>query len=979
MKFIYTLLISFLLSVPVFAQTLVGSWQFNGNANDASGNNLNGTVYNATLTAGQAGIPNTAYQFNGINSHIDVGPYTPLLDLPTWTIQTTVRIDGFNSNTCQQENVVARGTSYGFDSYGVALNDNTYDNSCALYSPNNTEFVSGAAGSPTTNWHNGNYIQLNTWYCLTVTYDGSKLIEYRNGIAMDSVNWPNQYNYGTTQPLLSFGYYPLGGISFPYWLNGAIDNVTIWSGVMSTAATVSLAQHHDTICAGNHITLTATGSGAYSWSPTTGLSTLTGPSVIASPTTTTTYYVTSTGLGCNTAIDSVTVVVLPSGPTTIVASSPNCAGSPISLSTAAITGGSYYWTGPGGFASNVQSPVILNATTVNSGTYFLQTTQPNGCSSAVITTVIVVNAIPPAPIASNITYCQFDNATTLAATGIPGGTLQWYTVATGGIPVASVVPSTATAGTTIYYVSQVVNGCEGQRTPLVVTIKAKPPLPTGAGSYIFCQYDVVPNLNVTGQGLQWFTISIGGIGSATTPTLSSSTVDTMTYYVSETVNGCASDRMPITVIVKAKPQPPHVTDTNYCRGSATLTLKASGQGITWYTSDTIQTGTIVSPVLSSASAIGSFTYYVSQKINGCESNRAALRVEIDNMPVVGVMAAAKSPLCQYDTISFSDSSIIIPGYNYLWSLPTGSTLLNGSLTNGAPITVILHNSGTYQEELIVTNKKCVATASYNVLVTPSPEGNLDVKKTVCVDEQVIVELTGKKNVTSFTVDLGGGSLLSVDSTSDIYYAMWHNAGVYTITVNLSPSGATGCGYGLFEDTITVYPLPDVHIEPLNGSLICDGDNVVMNAVDPAITNVYEWAPLGVFYSRDKGTSAVAIIDSSVYIYLQATSSYGCVNTDSVYIAAKSCCGLYFPNAFTPNEDGKNDIFRPITQGNHKVSIFSIENRYGQVVFTTIDERKGWDGKLDGVEQPIGTYFFLIKYQCSDGKDYLKKGDFELIR
>ncbi len=215
--------------VPASAQAqAIGVWQFNGDANNAAGYGANGVVYNATLTTGRSGIPFTAYQFNGINSHIDI-PFDTLWNMRTWTIQTAVRIDGFNADTCQEEGIVSYGTQNAGNFYAVSLTDNVHDNSCTTYSPNNTEFVASAAGTAAPAWYDGSYIQLHQWYCLTFTYDGRSIKRYINSTFVDSLQWTNQYNYGNTQSSLVFGYSPGSGGNHPNWLNGAIDIVTIYA------------------------------------------------------------------------------------------------------------------------------------------------------------------------------------------------------------------------------------------------------------------------------------------------------------------------------------------------------------------------------------------------------------------------------------------------------------------------------------------------------------------------------------------------------------------------------------------------------------------------------------------------------------------------------------------------------------------------------------------------------------------------------
>lgn len=237
------LLFSLLALSPLFsgAQTLIGSWSFNGNANDNSGNGLNGTVYNATLTTGKAGVVNTAYHFNGTNAHIDV-PYNSLLNLSNWTIQIAYQVDAFSSSTCQEENLLTRGTYLGSDFMLMSFNDDIYDGSCTTYSPNYNEFIAGPAGNITsTPYHVSFYLQTGVWYCHTVSYDGTYMKTYVNGTLTDSTLWSNQYNFSnsaTVQPVLSFGYYPNGGTNYPYWFNGDIDYIKIWNGALSATQIV---------------------------------------------------------------------------------------------------------------------------------------------------------------------------------------------------------------------------------------------------------------------------------------------------------------------------------------------------------------------------------------------------------------------------------------------------------------------------------------------------------------------------------------------------------------------------------------------------------------------------------------------------------------------------------------------------------------------------------------------------------------------
>ena len=89
--------------------------------------------------------------------------------------------------------------------------------------------------------------------------------------------------------------------------------------------------------------------------------------------------------------------------------------------------------------------------------------------------------------------------------------------------------------------------------------------------------------------------------------------------------------------------------------------------------------------------------------------------------------------------------------------------------------------------------------------------------------------------------------------------------------------------------------------------------------------------------------------------------------------------IYIPNAFTPNGDYLNDVFKIGDMRNQQLIDFSIYNRYGQVVFKTTDPKKGWDGKINSKDQPISTFVYLIRYKDFTGKLQFAKGTFMLLR
>jgi len=108
---------------------------------------------------------------------------------------------------------------------------------------------------------------------------------------------------------------------------------------------------------------------------------------------------------------------------------------------------------------------------------------------------------------------------------------------------------------------------------------------------------------------------------------------------------------------------------------------------------------------------------------------------------------------------------------------------------------------------------------------------------------------------------------------------------------------------------------------------------------------------------------------------------GCDSIVEVVVLKDSACKqfLYIPTAFTPNDDNKNDIFKPVGQGKLLQYSFVIYNRWGKKVFSTNDFYNGWDGRVNGHLQTAGTYVWFCKYQLAGEPLQTQKGTVALIR
>jgi gliding motility-associated-like protein len=125
---------------------------------------------------------------------------------------------------------------------------------------------------------------------------------------------------------------------------------------------------------------------------------------------------------------------------------------------------------------------------------------------------------------------------------------------------------------------------------------------------------------------------------------------------------------------------------------------------------------------------------------------------------------------------------------------------------------------------------------------------------------------------------------------------------------------------------------------------------------------------------------IALPRNDIEYVVRVSNNVGCFDTDSIRVHVfKLKADMYVPNAFTPNGDDKNNIFRPIPIGMKSVDIFRVWNRWGQMVYSGTGNGSGWDGKFGGKPQETATYVWY-----AEGVDYLnnkikRKGSVVLIR
>jgi len=143
---------------------------------------------------------------------------------------------------------------------------------------------------------------------------------------------------------------------------------------------------------------------------------------------------------------------------------------------------------------------------------------------------------------------------------------------------------------------------------------------------------------------------------------------------------------------------------------------------------------------------------------------------------------------------------------------------------------------------------------------------------------------------------------------------------------------------------------------------------------------YTWSP-NLYISRNAGNKiTVKPYQNTTYI-VKGKDELGCYGQDSVtvFFFKEGDQKLFMPTAFTPNGDGKNEIFRPIFIGPYAKYDFRIYNRWGQLVYESKVPNAGWDGRINGIPQKADVYIFYITAEGGCNGNFVQKGTFALIR
>ena len=569
----------------------------------------------------------------------------------------------------------------------------------------------------------------------------------------------------------------------------------------------------------------------------------------------TNYYVSSynTTTGCESSrtLLVVTVTAAPAAPVQGT-NGPYCVGETASPVSATPAGGAtllWYSAATGGVGS--ATAPTPTTTTQGTQTFYVSSFVSGGCESTRTMITVTVNDLPiPPSVSPTGAYCVGDGATALSATPPSGSTVRWYTVATGGTPIATPTPSTATATTLTYYAASVsASGCESAtRSSITITVNEKPAAPIVTTPVRFCLNETPTALSATpaaGTSLRWYLSSTSTTSFTTQPSISTATPGTTSYFVTSfnTVTGCESPRVEIQVIVNNPPTAPTVSPLTLCQGVTANPLTAtpaSGTTLRWYTAAT--GGTFVTTLTPSTATLGTTNYYVSSynTTTGCESTRTLLAVTITAAPAAPI-AGTNGPYCVGQTAS-PVSATPASGATLLWySAATGGV---GGTTAPTPTTTAQGTQTFYVSSSVAggcESTRTAITVTINELpIAPSvsPTG------AYCVGENAnTLTATPPSGATLRWYNAAGTLLAGAPTPSTA------TAGTTTYFVaSVSASGCESATRSSITITVNATPAAPIVTSPLP---LCQGTTASPLTATPAAGTTLRW------YSDAAGTIQIS--------------------------------------------------------------------------------------------------------------------------
>lgn len=285
-------------------------------------------------------------------------------------------------------------------------------------------------------------------------------------------------------------------------------------------------------------------------------------------------------------------------------------------------------------------------------------------------------------------------------------------------------------------------------------------------------------------------------------------------------------------------------------------------------------------------------------------------------------------------------------------------------------------------------------STYDVtLLQKSPLGCLDsITKTIKVFNAPLPELSLKNDnfcipsKTTIKLNIGNGNF----QADSIFLKLNDYSKIEgdSMLTTFYESGNQQIGYAIFYgsgnciiDTIInksyyKWPIAEFTFNPANNSL---DEPVVLFKDESKNTTIWKWDFDDGGLSNDSNPGHLFNVDNIFNVSLIASNKGGCFDTIYHEVSISPYDFVKLPSAFSPNGDGQNETFKILNAGEIEILEFKIFNRWGNIVFETIDAEDSWDGNRKGEKQNTGTYIYYIKYNSSSNQLKEIKGNFTLLR
>ena len=409
--------------------------------------------------------------------------------------------------------------------------------------------------------------------------------------------------------------------------------------------------------------------------------------------------------------------------------------------------------------------------------------------------------------------------------------------------------------------------------PTSITVYALPTVTLSADKNFVCSdAELTVTANVTGDGTgEWTnatevtekTATIDGSASAAGPLTVS--------YVYTDGHSCKSKEATKDFTIVAKPDKPQVTTISYCL-NADITTPLTLNGVTnplWYGTTGTDTPSATGPIPSTAS-VGTTKYYVSQVVDGCESEQAELSVVVKDKLTPEIVLSETS-VCEGTKI---DVSLAQDFDSQTWK-GTATNFMN-STSMAAPTFLATATPATYTLQVdVVDGSGCTGTSEeITITVNPIPAVSLSTAKVGnCISETTAQTITATIEPSDLNGTFQWTNVTNDSKTSASFVPSSHNAGDYDVTYQFTSEAK--CASNVATQTMNVYALPEITITPSKTDVCVSGENSADVTITPSLTT-------GTFeYSVDNGTIGT---DGT----LPTSNGAGTYNITLTYTDGNSC-------------------------------------------------------------------------------------------